>query len=63
MVVIPNGFDTSLFVPDSGARSSVREELGLDRDTPLVGLVARYHPQKDHATFIQAAGILRSEMP
>ena len=63
MIVIPNGFDTSLFVPDDSARSSVRKELGLDRDAPLIGLVARYHPQKDHATFIRAAGILHAEMP
>ncbi len=63
MVVIQNGFDTSLFAPDSNARNSVRKELGLDRDTPLVGLVARYHPQKDHATFIRATGILHAEMP
>ena len=63
MVVIPNGFDTSLFVPDGDARHSVRKELGLDRDTPLVGLVARFHPQKDHATFFRAAGILHAQMP
>lgn len=63
MVVIPNGFDTSLFVPDAGARSSVRKELGLDGEAPLIGLVARYHPQKDHTTFIRAAGILRAGTP
>lgn len=63
MVVIPNGFDTALFVPDSGARSSVRKELDLGGDTPLIGLVARYHPQKDHATFLRAAGILHAEVP
>jgi glycosyltransferase involved in cell wall biosynthesis len=63
MIVIPNGFDTSLFVPDSGARGSVRGELGLDRETPLIGLVARYHPQKDHATFIRAAGIAHASKP
>jgi len=61
--VIPNGFDTSLFVPDEGARSSIRKELALERDAPLVGLVARYHPQKDHSTFVRAAGILHTEMP
>jgi glycosyltransferase involved in cell wall biosynthesis len=63
MVVIPNGFDTSVFVPDSGARRSLRRELGLDDRAPLVGLVARYHPQKDHATFLRAAAILHAEMP
>ena len=63
MVVIPNGFDISRFVPDDDARRSVRKELGLESDTPLVGLVARYHPQKDHATFMRAAGILHAETP
>ncbi len=63
MIVIPNGFDTALLKPDDGARSSVRKELGLERDTPLIGLVARYHPQKDHATFLRAAGIMHAEMP
>jgi glycosyltransferase involved in cell wall biosynthesis len=63
MVVIPNGFDTSLFVPDNNARTSIRKELGIKRNAPLVGLVARYHPQKDHATFLKAAGILRTQFP
>lgn len=63
MIVIPNGFDTTLFVPDSDARHSIRKELRLDRDTPLIGLVARHHPQKDHETFFRAAGILHAEMP
>jgi len=63
MVVIPNGFDTSQFVPDSSARGSLRKELGMERDAPLIGLVARYHPQKDHATFVRAAGILHAEIP
>lgn len=63
MVVIPNGFDTSQFVPDSSARGSLRKELGMERDAPLIGLVARFHPQKDHATFVRAAGILHAEIP
>jgi glycosyltransferase involved in cell wall biosynthesis len=63
MVVIPNGFDTSMFAPDRDARSSLRKELGFGGDVPIIGLVARYHPQKDHATFMRAAGILRAEMP
>jgi glycosyltransferase involved in cell wall biosynthesis len=63
MVVIPNGFDTEAFRPDADARDSLRAELGLERGIPIVGLVARYHPQKDHATFFRAAGILHEEMP
>jgi glycosyltransferase involved in cell wall biosynthesis len=44
--VIPNGFDLGRFVPDAVARASVRAELGLALDTPLVGLIARFDSQK-----------------
>lgn len=57
-VIIPNGFDTGRFHPDPSARSSVRAELGIPADTPLVGLFARFDPQKDHENFVGAAAIL-----
>ncbi|MCM2314057.1 MAG: glycosyltransferase [Thermoanaerobaculia bacterium] len=55
MVVIPNGFDLSRFRPSDDDRVSVREELGLAPETPIVGLVARFDPQKDHRSFVEAA--------
>lgn len=58
MVVITNGFDVDLFRPDPEARRSVRCELQVDESTPLIGLMARFHPQKDHRTFIRAAARL-----
>lgn len=54
-LVIPNGFDCDRFKPRSDARSKVRRELGIDDDVILIGIVARYHPMKDHATFFNAA--------
>jgi glycosyltransferase involved in cell wall biosynthesis len=63
MCVIPNGFDAELFRPDAEARLAVRKEIGLDSKAILIGLVARYDPLKDHANFIQAAGILNKEYP
>ena len=62
-VVIPNGFDMHRFRPSADARRLVREELGISGDTPLVGLIGRYHPQKDHATFLQAAANLVRQLP
>ena len=53
--IVPNGFDTERLRPDPAARRALRDELGLEVDVPLVGLVARFHPQKDHATFCSAA--------
>lgn len=58
MSVIPNGFDLSDLTPVPGAQASVRAELDLAPETRLVGLVGRYDPQKDHATFIDAASRL-----
>ncbi len=63
MVVIPNGSDMEAYRPDAAARLSVRYELGLPDDALLIGLVARFHPQKDHHNFVQAAAMLLEHYP
>ena len=63
MVVVPNGFDLSQFKPDLDARFRVRAELGISDQTPLVGLIGRFDPQKNHAGFFEAAGVLHRHMP
>ncbi len=63
MTVILNGFDVTQLKPDAGARRSVREELHLPADTKLIGLVARFHPQKDHHNFALAAARLLTKHP
>jgi glycosyltransferase involved in cell wall biosynthesis len=55
MVVVPNGFDLSRYRPDPASRDSVRGELGLAKDVPLVGIVARYNSQKNIEGFVEAA--------
>jgi glycosyltransferase involved in cell wall biosynthesis len=57
-VLIPNGMDLDRFRPDLDARRSVFAELGLDQQTTLIGLLARYDPMKGHSNFLRAAGIL-----
>jgi glycosyltransferase involved in cell wall biosynthesis len=61
--VIPNGFDVDVFRPSPSARFEVRRDLGLAPDVPLVGLLARLHPMKDHGTFLQAAKLASSIRP
>ncbi len=63
ITVIPNGFDLEAFAPDPLARISVRRELNIPKDAPVIGLVARFHPKKDHRTFIEAAGLLHQSRP
>lgn len=62
-VVIPSGFDCETFRPDENARRQVRAELGIADDAIVVGLIARFHPMKDHAGFLQAAGQVARAYP
>jgi glycosyltransferase involved in cell wall biosynthesis len=55
MVVIPNGFDLDLYRPRPDADVICHERLGIPPHRYLISLIARYHPQKDHATFMAAA--------
>jgi glycosyltransferase involved in cell wall biosynthesis len=61
--VIPNGFDLSSFHPDQAARDEVRQELGVAPNAPLIGLIARWDPQKNHRGFIQMAAKISTEIP
>jgi len=63
MTMIANGVNTDHFRPDPSARNLIRDELGLSIHTKLIGMFARYHPQKDHDTLISAAGILLRRNP
>jgi len=61
--VIPNGSDTSLFTLSLESRLSLRQELGLQSSSFLIGSICRYHPMKDHANFIKAAALLLKNYP
>ncbi len=62
-VVIPNGIDCQTFHPDEAARRQVRGQLGVDDNAILVGLIARYHPMKDHAGYLRAASLVMQAHP
>jgi glycosyltransferase involved in cell wall biosynthesis len=57
--LIPNGFDLDHFAPNAEQRTDGRSRLGIDPNDIAIGMVARYHPFKDHGTFIHAARLLR----
>lgn len=57
-LVIPNGIDTARFRPNAEARARVRAALGLPAERPVVTLIARVDPMKDHAGFLAAIGCL-----
>jgi glycosyltransferase involved in cell wall biosynthesis len=53
IVVIPNGRDLTRFVPGRH-RDAVRKELGIDRGTPVVGVIGRLETQKGHVYLLDA---------
>ena len=55
--LIFNGADASVFQPDSEARASLRAELGISEQAPLIGFVGRNVPVKDLPTFVKAAAL------
>jgi len=63
MIVIANGSDLENFKPDPVARESVRKELRIPEAAQLIGLIARFDPQKDHRNFVQAARLLHHDRP
>jgi glycosyltransferase involved in cell wall biosynthesis len=60
-LVIPNGFDGTVFRPDPEARVRIRAELCVGPNQPLIGMAARVAPMKDHNCFLQAAWTLAQE--
>lgn len=53
--VIPNGFDTKQLCPDPERGRAMREALAIPLEAIVIGHVARFHPMKDHVSFLRAA--------
>jgi glycosyltransferase involved in cell wall biosynthesis len=56
--LLPNGFDVHRFRPDPGAGERLRHRIGAPPHARIVGMIARFHPMKDHANFLAAMGRL-----
>jgi glycosyltransferase involved in cell wall biosynthesis len=56
-----DGIDPVL--PDAEANRTVRQELSIAADAPVIGMVARVAPQKDYPTLIRAAASLVKTHP
>ncbi|CAM5179499.1 Glycosyltransferase involved in cell wall biosynthesis OS=Castellaniella defragrans OX=75697 GN=HNR28_001806 PE=4 SV=1 [Castellaniella defragrans] len=63
MLVIPNGYDLTVWHPDAADRDTWRAQWGLDEDAILLGSVARWNPQKDHANLFAAVGLVVRRHP
>lgn len=61
--LIANGFDLTRFAPSPERRLAARRMLGIAEDDILIGLVARFHPMKNHAGFLEAAALVLEREP
>jgi glycosyltransferase involved in cell wall biosynthesis len=63
MQVVPNGFELTRFRPHPQSHRELRQELGLGPEARVVGMLARYDPQKDHGNFLKAAHLVSERLP
>jgi len=62
LAVVHNGIDTARFRYDPEGRARLRRDWQVG-DAPLIGLVARLDPVKDHPTFLRAVAKVQSRNP
>jgi glycosyltransferase involved in cell wall biosynthesis len=61
--VVAHGYDVGRFRPDPTEARMVRETLGIDGQSFLIGTVSRWHAQKDIPNLISALGRARDQLP
>lgn len=63
VVTLNNGVDLNVFDPESQNRDRVRNELSVQEEELLVGIVGRITPAKGHMEFLKAASNVRKQFP
>jgi sugar transferase (PEP-CTERM/EpsH1 system associated) len=61
--VIHNGVDSDKFSPSAERKEHIRTQLGIRYNRPVVGIVARLDPIKDHRTLLKAFALLSDNIP
>ena len=59
--VVPLGLDLSVFADHASRRARFREELGIDDETVLVGIVGRLTEIKNHRMFLNSVARLKGQ--
>ena len=56
--IIFNGYESEFYLPDSSLRNTLRNSFSISENVIVIGIVARWHPVKDHFNFIEAVNRL-----
>jgi len=62
-LVIPNAVDLKAFVSDENLRKQQRAAMDISPNTKLVGIVARFAPQKGHNILLEAFATVTRRVP
>jgi glycosyltransferase involved in cell wall biosynthesis len=57
---IPNGYDLSILKPNKNHKTYFKKKFKINKQTILIGTVARYDPKKDHINLLKAISLIRS---
>lgn len=60
-IIIANGFELENYRYNEETRQKYRDKYKIISGERVIGMVARYHPMKDHANFVRAASALLSK--
>ena len=60
-ITIPNGYNFDQFCVKEADINTLSTSLNLPNNVPILGLVARFDPQKDHHNLIQALKIVHDQ--
>lgn len=62
-IVIPNGFQCDKFLPSEKKYLEFRKALGLLETSTIVGMIGRFHSQKNHKNFVEMADLVLKDKP
>lgn len=57
--LVSSGYELSLLKPNIKQKLYFRKKIKIKKSLPLIGIVARYHPIKDHTNLFKALSIIK----
>ncbi len=63
ITVLPLGLDLGIFTQTGRKAGVFRKEFGIAADAPLIGIVGRITPIKNHPLFLHAAELILKQLP
>lgn len=63
VTILHNAVDLDVFSYSDEGRTAIRQELGVDADTVLVGHVGRFDPQKNHGQLLDIYAEIAKKQP